>query len=327
MSVRVPALLVLGTMLGSPVLAAEKPALLVLPSGAAQDARLLSATAAELGCSVRYRLLLVAGLLPLMREADERAQVRRRATALEEEGRQLLVGLDHERAKVKLEAALQVLEQGFVRYYDPPALAQVHLLLGMWALDRARPDLAQREFEEAHQLDPALIPGPHYSPQVRAAFEQASRGTAARPAPSSEELRKLLRVSGAPAVVVLGVDPAGERTLLRGAVYSSTSVSYVGVESLLVDVTSEDSRGRGALALGTQLRRLAEPLYPAPASLPVVGKEITKPPDPGRRLRPGKPWYRRWYTWAAVGAVVAGVVGVTVPLATRREVVESTVGW
>jgi hypothetical protein len=334
----VPAALLLGVALAWPALAAggesqganrqpaPKPALLIVPPRAADDARLLAATEAELGRSKRYRLLFMAGLLPLMREADEGAQVRRRATALSEEGRQLLVGLEHERAKAKLDAALQLLEQSFVRFYDPAALAQVRLLRGMWALDRARPDLAHRELEEAHQLDPTLTLGPHYSPQVRAAFERASKSRAAGRVPSGAELRKLLKLAGAPVAVVLGVEPAGERALLRGAVYSSRRAAYAGVESMLLDVTDPARLSRGSGLLGVQLRKVAEPLYPAPATLPVV-IEVRKPPSSRPQPLPRKPWYRRWYTWAAAGAVVAGVVGVVVPLATKREVVDSTFRW
>ena len=317
-------LVLLGAAMGSSALAAEKPSLLVVPA-APQDTRLQSATIATLAHSDRYRVLLISALLPLMRQADEQASLRRRATALVEEGRRLLVGLDHAGAKAKLDAALELLEGGFARYYDPAAVAQVRLLLGMWALDGARPDLAQREFAEAHQLDPGLTLGPHYSPQVRAAFG-AARQAATTTSPSAGELKKLLRLARSPAAAVVAVEPAGERTLIRGAVFAAAKSSYVGVESALIETANPEALSRGTAALGEQLRRLAEPLFPAPPPRLFVRQPVEKP-IPSTPLPRKKPWYRRWYTWVSAGVVVAGTVAIVLPLTIKREVVESTIRW
>jgi hypothetical protein len=310
-------------------MAAEKPTLLVVSPAAQlpQESKLLAATLAALGKSDRYRLLPLNGLLPLMREADEREAVRKRAAALVEEGRQLLVSLDHQKAKLKLDAALETLERGFVRYYDPLPLANVHLLLGQWATEQARPDLANREFEEALLLDPALTVDAHYSPQVRAAFAQAKQRSLPRPGPSTSELRKLLKLAGSPAAVVLGVEPAGQHALVRGAVFAVAKGAFAGVDSRLVEIADNAAVERGTSALGVELRAAAEPLFsaPPPATRSLIGdhKNGKVQPPPPRK----KPWYRRWYVWTAAGAVVAGTLGVVLPLTIRREVVEGTARW
>jgi len=307
----------------SPASAPTKPALVVVLPGDPQQGRLLAPIEAEVARSERYRLLPLPALLPLMRQADEAGQVRTRATALIEEGRQALVALDHTLAKSKLASALQVLEQSFVRHYDAHHLAEVHVHLGILALQGARPDLARQEFVDALHLAPTFKLDAHYSPQVRTAFAEAAQALPPRPAPSRGDLGRLLRLAGARAALVLSVGPAGDRALLQGAVFLQARGAYTGVESVLIDpAASPEAGGR---SLGLQLRRAVEPLYPAPPRK-LIARTITIPEQPKPRP-PVRPWYRRWYTWAAAGGVVAAAAAIVLPLTLRKETVEVPVHW
>jgi len=298
----------------------------VLPS-VERQATLVAGAGEELGRSDRYRVLLLAALQPLLRQSDEKAQVRQRATTLVEEGRQALVALDHALAKSKLAAALDALEKSFLRFYDPRTIAQVRVLLGVAAVDMARPDLARQDFVEALHLDPPLKLDAHYSPQVRAAFADARESLPPPPPPPAESLRRVLQLAGAGAraAVVLSVEPAGERALLKGALYSDVKGSYTGVESRLVDPADPSRASDGARKLGAQMRRMAESIYP-PAPKRIIIPQKKKDDVPVKPPPKKRPWYKRWYTWVATGGLVV-TAAIVLPLTLRSKHVETTIQW
>jgi hypothetical protein len=139
------------------------------------------------------------------------------------------------------------------------------------------------------------------------------------PAPSATELAKLARLAGAPIALVLSVEPAGERVLLKGAVFARARGRYTGVESRLAEVAAA---GTTSAALGAQLRRIAEASYPPPTRPASIGRRTAPPPPPPP---PPRRWYRRWYAWVAVGAAIAAAVAL--PLALRGENVGVTARW
>jgi hypothetical protein len=289
-----------------------------------KHAEQLSGALTELARSERYQTLLLAAVGPLMRQADDVARTRERSRVLTEDGRQALVALDHALARRKLGEALALLEKSFIRHYDPRVLAEVRVLLGVAALEVARPDLARQEFVEAHHLDPSFRLDAHYSPQVRAAFAEAGQNLSAAPAPPADDLVRLARLTGARTVLLLSLEPAGERALLRGALFSAQRSRFTAVESRLIDVSSDRTTAEGARALGAQLRRQAEAGYPLPPP-PATTRAATRPRLPPPPPPPPRPWYLRWYTLAAVGAALTAAV--VVPIALRQERVGVTARW
>jgi hypothetical protein len=122
--------------------------------------------------------------------------------------------------------------------------------------------------------------------------------------------------------VVLGVEPAGERALIKGALYLDHKGSYTDVESRLVNPTERASVEREARALGAQMRRMTAAQFPVPrqppASLPMGAGPPPPPPPP-------RPWYLRWYTLTAAGAVTAAAI--VIPLVLRGKYVEVNARW
>ena len=316
-------LLVLATLLHPTAgRGAERAPLLVIVQAPGSTAHLVTPIQDELARSVRTRPLLLQALTPLMQQADDRAGVRARATTIVEEGRRAMVGLDHALAQAKLGEALDLLRSSFVRYYDPSVEAEVHLLLGVVYLEQmARPDLARQELCEVHHLVPSFKLGPHYSPQARAAFEEAGRTLPPPPVPPLESIRRLAPLAGARLALVLTVQGAGEQSLVQGSLFVESRNAYVGVESRLVDPRDAEAVRRQGAALGSQLRTMVEAQLP-PLPPPRVIKKKRRPPPPP----PPPPWYRRWYAWAgAGGGIVAVTLAIVLPLALRQKTSDGTV--
>jgi hypothetical protein len=288
--------------------------LLLAPTGTEQ-ARLLGPTEEAIQSSTRYQIVLLPALITLMRQADDTSGVRNRAARLAEEGRKAQLALQYDQAQERFTAALSSLKKSFVRHYDPRVLAQIHLLLGVLALNKTRPDLARQEFVNALHLDPTLKPDAHFSPQVRSAYEEAARSLPPRPAPPTGDVQRIIGLAGAKIALVLSVQGVGEQSLVKAALFQDQKRSYTSVESVLLNPANAGAARQRARELGKRLRQSVEALLPAPASRPVVvkikKKPIPKPPPPP------KPWYLRWYTWVAAGAVVA--TAIIVPLAVREE--------
>jgi hypothetical protein len=303
--------------------AAKKPPVLLILQAPRGASSLLGEAETELQRSKRYRVVVLQALVPLMQQADGKAGLRTRAAELVEEGRKAMVALDHATAQAKLTEARDLLRGGFVRHYDPRVLAQIHLLLGVVALEQlARPDLARQDLVEVHHLDPSFTLDAHYSPKVRAAFEDAGRSLPPQPVPAAGEVGRLAELAGAKVAMVLSVQAAGEQSLIQGSVFSVEKKSYTGVESRLVNPKKPDAVQLQGKALGAQLRGMLESHFPPPPKPKIV--KIKKPPPPPPT--PPTPWYLRWYTLTAAGAIVAATA-IAVPLALRKQTSDVVVEW
>jgi hypothetical protein len=292
----------------------------ILAFAEASQAGVSQSILAEVAASHSYRLLPVSALAPLLRQRDAEEQLIERAESLREEGRQALLALDQAAARAKLDAALSLLERSFVRFYAPSRLAELRLIRGVAALRASRPDLARQEFVKARQLDATLEPDAHYSPQVRSAYAQAITALPARPAPTPGEISAVIeQIDSAKLALVLIVETPDERhTVVQVLIFDPSQRRYTTVESVPLP---SDVRGaeRASQALGRRLRaQLAEQVEPPVAVGPTS--------QPNKRAKPPRPWYKRWYVWAAAAAVVAGTA-VAIPFAARRDVVDLEVSW
>jgi hypothetical protein len=306
-------------------LAEERPLLVELLLARDRSAALLTPAAEALARSPNFRIVHLRALLPLMREADSRERIQQEVVAAVEEGRKALVALDHERASTLLAEALRMAQRSYLRYHDPATVANIRLLLGVVAMQRARPDLARPEFVELLQLQPDFKLDAHYSPQVRASFAEAAKLVPpSPPSPSSVELRKIVELAGARGAVVLGAEPADGTTLLKGALYLLETDRYAAVESRLALSDDPALARQRAVELGEVLRATGEKRFPrqsvGPRPPPPRPHPLPPPPPPNNH------WYQRWYLWAGVGLVLA-TLAVAIPVGLREKYDRGTVSW
>jgi hypothetical protein len=285
--------------------------------------QLVDLAARQLGQSPRLQVIPLAALSPLMQQRDAERNLLARITALREESRQALLALADERATTKLDEALALAQGGFVRFYEPALLAQLHLLRAIAALNQARPELAREDFLRAHQLDGALVLDAHYSPQVRQAFDQAlAHGPTPSAPPASGEAARLLELQPeARWAVVLAADaPQASTLLIKGLVLERGSPHYTLIEASSISLAPAAAAQQRARELGAKLRGWFDARL-APALL------ATPSPAPRPRAKTAhRRWYTRWYVLAAA-AVVVGGVATALPLAFQRDVVALDVRW
>lgn len=304
--------------------ARAQPSTQILLLADSDPSQLVDLAARQLGQSPRLQVIPLAALSPLMQQRDAERNLLARITALREESRQALLALADERATTKLDEALALAQGGFVRFYEPALLAQLHLLRAIAALNQARPELAREDFQRAHQLDGALVLDAHYSPQVRQAFDQAlAHGPLPSAPPASGEAARLLELQPeARWAVVLAADaPQASTLLIKGLVLERGSPHYTLIEASSISLAPAAAAQQRARELGAKLRRW----FDARLAPPVVRPAPSPAPRP-RSVAARREWYRRWYVWAAA-AVIVGGVATAVPLALQRDVVALDVRW
>ena len=185
------------------------------------------------------------------------------------------------------------------RYHAPALAARALVTLGLaLQLRPADDERTRRALRQALRVDPGYTPPPgQLAPRVTAMLE-AERGASRPLAPEVKDLGWLatrLRLSR-----LVWLDAAGS-----GAV---TVLVYDARTARVQRRVSGTVPARGAVK----------------AVATLVGQALGGPPPRQRQATtPGKtaarPWYRRWWVWAAAGAAVAIGVGVGVRLALRDE--------
>ena len=106
-----------------------------------------------------------------LKAQDRKEGILDEAGRLLKDGRELHMGLKLWEAAELYRQAIEKLEQGFVRYYDPGRLAEPVLQLGVALLQLNQKDKARKAFMRAAALAPALqLSEGYYSPSVRKAF-------------------------------------------------------------------------------------------------------------------------------------------------------------
>jgi hypothetical protein len=120
-------------------------------------------------------------------------------------------------------------------------------------------------------------------------------------------------------VVVVEEETGAGRHALRASVYSAARRVFVAVETRALAAGAPEAADHEALA--SRVAEALDGLFPAPraatqprsATQPKPATQPIPPPPP-------PPWYKRWWVWTIVGAVVVTSVSVPV-LVLRRDTV------
>ena len=286
-----------------------------LPGG---DPKIIDPLVASMGKTSRFQVVLLEGLFPLMRQADDRDDIKKTASREMERGRAALLALKHDQADKHLHTSRQTMETGFVRYYQPRLLAQVYILLGVAATNRARPDQATEFFTRVRHLAPKTKLDAHYSPQVRTTFARTALDLPPAPAPSPKEMQKLLSLARADVALVISHETTGTADgRIKGVIYERQKNAYT-------DTATFPLTHQGAMAssvLEDIGRQMGDQL-----ALAASDESMTLVTADSRTDDESPPWYGRWYTWVGIGAIVAAAV--VVPLVmTSSDHVELKVRW
>lgn len=258
-------------LVASPQLAAAARATVLLwPTPSADP--LIDAAAQEIGRSDRLQVLPLSAVLPLLKDKDADHDVTGRLTALYEGARQAVLALDHETAARKLDEALELVSSSFVAIYDPPLVAQLHVLRGVVALGVSRPDRAREAFLAARRADENLVLDAHYSPQVRQAFEQSREEGASRATPEPAQIRRVLGMlpHASLAAAIVADPPRNDTILLKALVYDASGDGYAAADSQTLSARSLAEGQTAARALGRRLRGMLEHRLPKPKPTPAL---------------------------------------------------------
>jgi tetratricopeptide (TPR) repeat protein len=290
----------------------------------------------------------------VLKAQDRKQGILAEAGRLLKDGRDLHMGLKLWEAAELYRQAVEKLEQGFVRYYDPGRLAEPILQLGVALLQLNQKDKARKAFMRAAALAPGLeLSEGYYSPSVRKAFRKAREelGELQPGIPPPKELARMCSAAGFSGMIVASLERLGDRPLLRIALFDAKQNRFVAVETaVLEEKTAAKSGEEVAARLKDNLAAVigvaveTEPPQPAPdagvaeeppaeepapAEEPPVTEEplheepTQTSPDAGIPLDfetppPVTPWYiKHWWIWAASAAVIA--TAITLPLTVFRE--------
>jgi hypothetical protein len=187
-------------------------------------------------------------LLGRLRVADLAAGRVQAAGRLLAEGRQLHLGLKLPEALARYRQAVVLLEEGFVRFYDPGRLAEPVLQTGVAEHQAGHRGEAEKAFMRAAALAPGLeLDEGYYSPGVRAAYLAARErlGPLSPGIPLPAELLRVCRAAELRGLVVASSERVGDRPVLRLALFDATRARFVALENAMLD--EADAQGAGAL--------------------------------------------------------------------------------
>ena len=276
-----------------------------------------------------------------LKAQDRKEGILDEAGRLLKDGRELHMGLKLWEAAELYRQAIEKLEQGFVRYYDPGRLAEPVLQLGVALLQLNQKDKARKAFMRAAALAPALqLSEGYYSPSVRKAFKKAKEelGALQPGIPPPKELARMCKAAGLSGMIVVSLERLGDRPLLRIALFDAKQNRFVAVETAVLEESTAAKAGeevaarlRDHLAAVIGITVEAEPPPPAPDAGVVEEPQAEEPateeplavPDAGipfdhETPPPPRPWYiKHWWIWAVTAAVVG--TAVALPLTVFRE--------
>jgi hypothetical protein len=274
-----------------------------------------------------------------LKAQDHQQGILDEAGRLLKDGRELHMGLKLWEAAELYRQAIEKLEQGFVRYYDPGRLAEPVLQLGVALLQLNQKDKAHKAFMRTIALAPALqLSEGYYSPSVRKAFKQAKEelGPLQPGIPSPKELARVGKAAGLSGMIIVSLERLGDRSLLRVALFDAKRDSFVAVETaVLEEATAEKVGGEVAARLKDHVAAVIginveeEPPPPAPDAgvaeepLAVTEEPPREVPDAGIPFDhepppPPRSWYvKHWWIWAVTAAVIG--TAVALPLTVFRE--------
>jgi hypothetical protein len=188
--------------------------------------------------------------------------------------------------------------------------APVRLLVGLATVELAlgRDAEVRRALEAAVRLDPDLdLDAQEVSPRLVEALRRARERARDLPVLDGERARAVAQRLGVARLVVVQPRPGPQRTQVE--VYSGADGSLVGrwlARSSLAPLAAEIDGAAGAAAGVT---RGGGATGATPAARPDDGtpRHFGDAEGDGRGdARERRPWYRRWWFWTLVGAVVAG---------------------
>ncbi len=328
----------------------------VVPAPGAPVARPALEKAREVFSDLPLRWVGRDELNRVLKARDRDQGVLDEAGQLLKDGRELHMGLKLWEAAELYRQAIEQLERGFVRYYDPGRLAEPVLQLGVALLQLNEKDKARKSFMRAAALAPALqLSEGYYSPSVRKAFLQAKKelGALQPGIPPPKELARMCAAAELSGMIVVSIESLGDRPLLRGALFDGERGRFVAVETaVLEEPTAAESGAEVAARLKDDLAAVlgfsleAEPKPPAPdagveepraeeahpqapdagtAEEPraVTAEPPREAPDAGipfdhETPPPPTPWYvKHWWIWAVTAAVIG--TAVALPLTVFRE--------
>jgi tetratricopeptide (TPR) repeat protein len=335
-----------------------KPAVgwFVIPAPGVSIARPAVDKAQEEFSTLPLRWMVRDELNRTLKAQDRKQGILDEAGRLFKDGRELHMGLKLWEAAELYRQAIEKLEQGFVRYYDPGRLAEPVLQLGVAFLQLNQKDKARKSFMRAAALAPALqLSEGYYSPSVRKAFLQAKEelGVLRPGIPPPKELARMCVAAELSGMIVVSLESLGDRPLLRTALFDAERSRFVAVETaVLEESTAAESGAEVAARLKDDLAAVigftleAEPPPPAPdagVEQPQAEEAPPKAPDAGiaeepravtaeppreapdagipfdhETPPPPTPWYvKHWWIWAVSAAVIG--TAVALPLTVFRE--------
>ncbi len=301
--------------------------------------------------SLDLRWIDSSSLLRRLRQRDEREGLLSDARMHLDKGRKLHLALSLDKAIAEYKKSTELLQQGFVLYYDPDLLVEPLLQLGVAQYQAGDRALARQTFMRVAALSPKLkLDEAYYSPSIRKAYSEAVSGLGIREPtiPSPGQLRRICEALDIRGLVVASVERPGERSLLRLGVFDRSYGSFVAVETVALDRGATDEAGQhladrlkiaiaGMLGLRLDLADASEePLQAGESSLDggvsdsgaadservQVSLELgdidtaVSGDEPGSG---GQSWaVEHWWIWPVAGVVLTSIA-VTLPLTVFRE--------
>jgi len=212
----------------------------------------------------------------VLKAQDRKQGILAEAGKLLKDGRELHMGLKLWEAAELYRQAVEKLEEGFVRYYDPDRLAEPVLQLGVALLQANQKDKARKAFMRAAALAPGLqLSEGYYSPSVRKAFEKAKEelGELQPGIPPPRELARICAAADLSGMIVASLERLGDRPLLRVALFDAEQNRFVALETAVLEEKSATKSGEEVAA---RLKAKLAAIIGLPAEA-----EPSPPPDAG----------------------------------------------